>query len=60
MTDPRFAPRSDEELRCLEFMKILLITDRAALFRILQVMKEEIFKEEARVEADEIIRRISR
>lgn len=60
MTDPRFAPRSKEELQCLEYMKILLVTDRAALFRILQVMKEEIFKAEAKAEADEIIRRISR
>lgn len=60
MTDPRFAPRSKEELQCLEYMKILLITDKAALFRILQTMKEEIFKAEAKAEANEIIKRISR
>ncbi len=55
-----FAPRTVEEVKCLEYMKLLLHSDRAALFRILQLMKAEIFAEEARVEADEIIRRVSR
>lgn len=52
--------RSPEELKCLELMKILLATDKSAVFRILQIMKDEIYKEEARVRADEIIRRVSR
>lgn len=60
MDDPRFAPRTVEEVKCLEYMKLLLVSDRAALFRILQVMKAEIFAEEARVEANEIINRIKR
>lgn len=52
--------RSPEELKCIEYMKILLATDRDAVFRILQTMKYEIYKEEAKVRATEIIRKVMR
>lgn len=51
---------SPEELKCIELMKILLATDKSAVFRILRTMKDEIYKEEAKVRADEIIRRAMR
>tara|TARA_R110000868_G_scaffold94436_1_gene260503 strand:+ start:93 stop:278 length:186 start_codon:yes stop_codon:yes gene_type:complete len=53
MTDYR--ARSPEELKCIEYMKILLKVDTDALFRILQVMKMEIYKEEAKKQAAVVI-----
>ena len=47
-----YRPRSPEELKCIEYMKILLKIDTDALFRILQIMKMEIYKEEAKKQAD--------
>lgn len=47
-----YRPRSPEELKCIEYMKILLQIDTDALFRILQIMKMEIYKEEAKKQAD--------
>ena len=47
-----YKPRSPEELKCIEYMKILLRIDTDALFRILQIMKMEIYKEEAKKQAN--------
>jgi hypothetical protein len=47
-----YQPRSPEELKCIEYMKILLRIDIDALFRILQIMKMEIYKEEAKKQAN--------
>jgi hypothetical protein len=55
MTDYR--PRTSEELKCIEYMKILLKIDTDALFRILQIMKLEIYKEEAKKQAEVVIKK---
>lgn len=55
MTDYR--PSSPEELKCIEYMKILLKVDTDALFRILQIMKLEIYKEEAKKQAEVVIKK---
>jgi hypothetical protein len=50
-----YRPRTPEELKCIEYMKILLKVDTDALFRILQIMKMEIYKEEAKKQAEVVI-----
>ena len=55
MTDYR--PRTSEELKCIEYMKILLKIDTDALFRILQIMKLEIYKEESKKQAEVVIKK---
>lgn len=55
MTDYR--PRTSEELKCIEYMKILLKIDTDALFRILQIMKLEIYKEEAKKQTEIVIKK---